>query len=110
MAGSIGKRLVKEVAARRLPDDLVYRKKKGFRAPVAEWKNSVGGEVYVEALRKFSKRTGLFDSSVVESILARKNNRLYFNLVNFMLWHVTFIDNPIEDYLPEPFNSVITQS
>lgn len=100
-AGRIGKRLLKEVATRRLPRELVYRRKKGFQAPVAEWKNSAGGGVYIEALRQFSKRTGLLDTRVVDSILARKSDRLYFNLVNFMLWYVAFIDNPVSDCLPE---------
>ncbi len=96
-AGHIGKRLLKEVASRRLPKKLVYRHKKGFQAPVAEWKDSAGGRVYLETLRRFAKRTGLFDTHTLESVLARKGSRLYFNLVNFMLWYITFIDNPVED-------------
>lgn len=108
-AGRIGKRLLKEVAAQRLPAELVYRRKKGFRAPVAEWKDSAGGGMYLEALRRFSERTGLFDAGVLESVLARKGNRLYFNLVNFMLWYVAFIDNPVADCLPESSHAVTTR-
>ena len=100
-AGKIGKRLVKEVAARRMPREVVYRRKKGFRAPVSEWKATQGGHVYVDGLRRFSKRTGLFDVNAVDRVLSRKGSRLYFNLVNFMLWYVAFIDPTLADCLPE---------
>lgn len=104
-AGRIGKRLLKEVAARRLPREQVFRRKKGFRAPVAEWKGSSAGGLYLNALRRFAERTGLFDTRALESVLKRRGDRLYFNLVNFMLWYVTFVDNPIADCLPDVDNS-----
>lgn len=98
--GKIGKRVLKEVASRRLPREFVFRRKKGFRAPVAEWKETPASGLYLEALQRFASRTGLLDRQAVAAVLSRRDDRLYFNLVNFMLWYISFIENPVADLLP----------
>ena len=48
-------------------------------------------------LRRFSKETGLFNTETLELLLNKSNDRLYFSLVNFMLWYLLFIDNLLND-------------
>ena len=50
---------------------------------------------------RFSERTGLFDAPAVERLLARTGDRLYFSLVNFMLWHLVFIENVLPESFPD---------
>ena len=91
--GKIGKPLFKSVAARRLSRDFVYQKKRGFQAPVKEWRGENFGRVYLPALREFARHTGLLDDNFLERLLNQRDSRLYFSLVNFMLWYLTFIEN-----------------
>jgi len=92
-----GKGIFKSIAAERLGHDFVYQKKRGFQAPVKDWKTGAFGQKYNPLLLEFSRRTGVFHVQEVERLLERKNDRLYFGLINFMLWHLNFI----EDVLPD---------
>lgn len=92
-----GKGLFKELAANVLGKEFVYQKKRGFQAPVKQWKTGAFGNFYNPLLQKFSQRTGIFDEASIKGLLDRKNDRLYFGLINFMLWYVNYI----EDVLPE---------
>ncbi len=91
--GKVGKMLLKRLAAKVLPREFVNRPKQGFQAPVREWRDSQLGQHFVPMLRRFSSETGLFDTETLERLLKKKNDRLYFSLVNFMLWYLLFIDN-----------------
>lgn len=95
--GSEGKALFKDVAERELPRDFVRRKKRGFRAPVAEWKDGPFGQRLKGELVEFAKRTGLLDVPTLESLLARSGDRLYFSLVNFMVWYRLYIEDVLDD-------------
>ena len=99
--GTEGKALLKAVAARDLPEEFVRRRKRGFQAPVREWKSAVLGERYLPALRTFADRTGLFEPRALDEVLRASGDRLYFNLTNFMLWHLLFVEDVLEGALPE---------
>ena len=96
-SGNEPKSLLKQIAAKRLPHDVVYRKKQGFQAPVNEWRGTVLGDRYIPQLLKFCDVTGIFNRQAVEGLLGRKDDRLYFSLINFMLWFSLFIDNVLDD-------------
>lgn len=96
-SGRESKSILKQVAAKHLPRDVVYRKKQGFQAPVKEWRDTVLGDRYIQQLRQFCDVTGLFERSTVDKLLNRKDDRLYFSLINFMLWFLLFIDNVVDD-------------
>lgn len=102
MTGNESKPMLKQVAKKYLPDDFVYQKKQGFQAPVREWKDKKFGSVYLPFLEKFSQRTDVFNAKAVADLASQKNDRLYFSLVNFMLWYVIFIDNVLEDSISLP--------
>ena len=97
----LGKQMLRVVASRRLPKRLVQRRKQGFGAPVASWKTGTLGRRYLPALFRFSERTRLFDPRGLEQLAARAGDRLYFSLVNFMLWHLIFIENVLPESFPD---------
>lgn len=100
--GRESKPLLKSVARKYLPDELVDRRKQGFQAPVREWKNAEFGRAFLPLLTKFAARTELFDLQAIQHLTRQKNDRLYFSLVNFMLWYVIFIENVLQDSLSLP--------
>ena len=97
----LGKKMLRAVASRRLPEAAARRRKQGFRVPVVPWKSGAFGRRYLPALLRFSQRTGLFDPRGLERLLARAGDRLYFSLVNIMLWHLIFIENVLPESFPE---------
>lgn len=102
--GGVGqepKALFKRVAERKLPRAFVRATKRGFRAPVKEWKGGPFGGRALPALTAFAERTGLFDSHALASLLSTGGDRLWFSLFNFVLWHGLYLENPVSDLLPE---------
>ena len=100
-AGDEPKALFKAVAERELPRAFVRRQKRGFQAPVKEWKQGALGERYLPALRTFADRTGLFATDALEALTRATNDRLYFSLTNFMLWHLLYVEDVLDGALPE---------
>ncbi|MEM6572013.1 MAG: asparagine synthase (glutamine-hydrolyzing) [Planctomycetota bacterium] len=95
--GREGKALFKDVAERELPTEFVRRRKRGFRAPVAEWKEGEFGRQRALELQAFAERTELFEPAALRSLLARTGDRLYFSLVNFMVWYRLYVDDVLAD-------------
>lgn len=95
---NIGKSALKAIAAKTLGRDFVYRRKKGFQAPVSEWKNKNFNKV-VELLEIFAERTGIFSIEFVKMVTLHGGRR-YFTLINFMLWYLVFIENVLRKELP----------
>lgn len=93
------KPLLKQAVQRRVDGDALLRAKQGFRAPVKEWKSSNEWQPYLRALKAFGVRSDLFDPKALDELVMAVGDRLYFSLVNFMLWYCTFIDNIVEDHL-----------
>lgn len=99
--GTVGKALFKSVAARELGDEFVYREKRGFQAPVKEWKQGALGKRYLPALESFAARTELFEPRALDALLARSDDRLYFSLTNFMLWYLIYVEDVLDGGLSE---------
>lgn len=100
-SGQEPKALFKRVAERKLPTDFVRARKRGFQAPVKEWKSGPFGDRALPALAAFAERTGLFDEHALNQLLAQGGDRLWFSLFNFVLWHGIYLENPVSDLLPE---------
>ena len=64
-----------------------------------EWKTGVFKDRYLRSLVTFSERTELFDADGIRRLLARSSDRLYFSLVNFMIWYSLFVENVLADEL-----------
>jgi asparagine synthase (glutamine-hydrolysing) len=93
MRGLRGKWILKRLAAKHLPRDIVERRKQGFRAPVARM---LCGELREFALDTLSpgavKRHGLFDHAVVGRLLDEHlngradNQKQLWSLLCFHIW------------------------
>jgi len=94
----IGKSALKAIAAKMLGENFVYSHKRGFQAPVSDWKKHQFSE-WVELLFLFCERTKIFNIKGVNS-LVKFGGRRYFTLINFMIWYLIFIDNVLYDKLP----------
>ena len=99
--GRQNKDLLKSVAAPKLGRDFVYQKKRGFAAPMQEWKIGGKEDWYYPKIIAFARRTGLFELGPLRQLLARREDRLNFNIINFMLWYLIFIENVLPEYFPD---------
>lgn len=98
-SGTETKSLLKKVAARLVPRDVIYRPKMGFAVPIKHW---LGNELQSFArdilLSERAMRRGLFDRGVVERLLdeqsrdARDNSWKLWTLLMLELWFERFID------------------
>ncbi|MFQ5656927.1 MAG: asparagine synthase (glutamine-hydrolyzing) [Candidatus Methylomirabilales bacterium] len=77
-----------------IPDDIIYRRKQGFGAPVREWFfEAIGGYVREALLHSSIRERDFFDYAYVEAILnahlAGKgdNSAFLWNLLNLSLWY-----------------------
>jgi len=94
------KHIIKQLASRYLPHDVVYRKKSGFGVPVAQWlrnKNGLGG--YLELLRtKEFRQRGLWNTHNVDRTIqehmagTRDHSELLWELINIELWCAIYLD------------------
>jgi asparagine synthase (glutamine-hydrolysing) len=94
------KYILKRVAERLLPKDVVWRKKAGFGAPIRSWLRGPLRPLVDDLLSEETvKRRGLFDHREVRRIIAANlSGREDFNLQVFQLltlemWQQTFIDS-----------------
>lgn len=97
--GNQGKYLLKKFAEKYLPEEIIYRKKKGFPVPIASW---FRGELYDKVneilLDTKSLSRGYFNQEYIESTLKRHKSgnedlsRRIFAFLNLELWHRKYID------------------
>ena len=93
------KRILKQAAARRLPESILKRPKKGFGIPVARW---LRGPLSSWADRLLDseriKRQGIFKAEVVARMLAehrsgrRDHRNPLWTLLMFQVWHETWLE------------------
>ncbi|MBT4516378.1 MAG: asparagine synthase (glutamine-hydrolyzing) [Candidatus Komeilibacteria bacterium] len=93
LKGRQSKYILKKLMEGKLPDNIIYRKKKGFGMPMAEW---LSGDLKPLALKLLSKerveRAGLFNYKYIEILLndhferRRDNRKLIWTLMVFEMW------------------------
>ena len=95
------KYILKHVAEKLLPKDLVWRKKAGFGAPIRSWLRGALRPMVDDLLSEETvRRRGLFKPPEVQRIIAANlsgredYNLQVFQLLNLELWMRTFIDSP----------------
>ena len=88
------KHLLKEVAARWLPPEVINHRKQGFEAPMGRWLRGPLKAMMQQALAPdVVSHTGIFDPAEVERLKrehlsgARKHSKILFSLLMFHLWH-----------------------
>lgn len=88
------KRLLRSIAEKHLPSEVMNHRKQGFEAPMASWLRSDLTEYAREILgpERLGK-TGFFDHSVVKGHFEdhqsgrSKNNKILFSLIMFQEWY-----------------------
>jgi asparagine synthase (glutamine-hydrolysing) len=95
--GTSGKWIVKEIARKHLPANIVARKKVGFKVPLDEWfRGGLKEYVHDLLLGPDSFVSSYFDRRVIESLLAnhtrgRRNEELrLWTLMGLEVWHRAF--------------------
>lgn len=95
--GQSGKWLVKEIARKHLPANIVDRKKVGFKVPLDEWfRGGLKDYVHELLLGKDSFVSSYFERRVIEQLLAdhtrgRRNEELrLWTLMGLEVWHRAF--------------------
>jgi asparagine synthase (glutamine-hydrolysing) len=101
LTGLETKAVVKKLAERMLPREIVYRRKSGFGVPVPSWlRDKKGLGRYLELLSepRFKQR-GYFKPALVERLVAEHlakrddHSDILWELINLELWLRAFIDN-----------------
>lgn len=96
--GGTTKHLFKQAVRGVLPDSIIDRPKQGFAVPIGEWLQARLGDVMRRKLLDFVSRTDYFNSSVVQSMIERRDYLTWY-LLNFALWHELWIEgNPISTF------------
>ena len=105
LQGRAGKQLVKKVAEKFLPHNIVHRPKMGFPVPFGSWLKEDSSKKVKDIL--LDKRTidrGYFNVSYIEELLKSHQieRRDYQNqiwmLLNFEIWHRVFMDDAPRSY------------
>lgn len=93
--GGEGKSVLKRIAAKHVPHDAIYRTKRGFTIPLAEWLRGGLREFVRDTLAPASvRRAGVFDPTAVADVIAWYEREpdfhtahMVFTLLAFHLWH-----------------------
>lgn len=94
------KDLLKQALSRRVPSEIVHRKKLAFGQPIFEWM-APGGQ-----LRPLVDQIGEYDF-VPRDVLARARERpnwFLYTLLCYDIWHKVFIDGQLTSAMPVAFN------
>ena len=88
------KHLLKQVAARWLPEAVINHRKQGFEAPMGRWLRGPLKELMQDTLAPaVISGAGIFETSEVERLKRehlsgqRKHSKILFSLLMFQLWH-----------------------
>ena len=97
--GRVGKYILKKASSRLLPDEIIWRKKAGFGAPVGAWIKGDLKEMTLDLLsEKKIKERGYFNYSAVKKMIevhysGKEYNALQiWQLLTLEIWHRVFID------------------
>jgi asparagine synthase (glutamine-hydrolysing) len=93
------KAILKDAVHGLIPDEIIYRKKQGFAAPMNEWLRS-GWARYVDQtlLESTLVRDGFLERDEIRELLAlhrsgqRNEGQNLWNLLNLALWHAYWIE------------------
>ena len=86
------KPLLKEVARKHLPAQIINRKKQGFRAPIGEWLKK-DEQYFYESIREFNLIVNLFNEKEINRILAGNDFQKKWYLLNLARWHMMRVSN-----------------
>ena len=86
------KPLLKKVAESHIPEQIINRKKQGFRAPIGEWLKK-DEQYFYESVKEFNLLVNLFSEKEINKILAGRDFQKKWYLVNLARWHLMRVAN-----------------
>lgn len=96
---NVAKHLLKKAVTGLIPDEIIYRKKMGFGAPMAHWlRGDFGRQVESTIMNSRLLDRGWFDRTYIQRLSRehranRRDNSLYlWTLYNLTAWHDYWID------------------
>jgi asparagine synthase (glutamine-hydrolysing) len=100
LSDATGKRILKKAAEPYLDEDMVYRRKQGFGAPMEEWfqEGDFGSRCLAAFERSALAREGFFDNGYFTSLLKEQiAGRIgasfqVWTVMNAVLWHASWIE------------------
>ncbi|MCP4914396.1 MAG: asparagine synthase (glutamine-hydrolyzing) [Oligoflexia bacterium] len=99
ISGGVTKSIFKKISEKKLPYDLLYRRKRGLTLPVDDWLRSGKMNERVAFLTDSKAKTrGFYNHKelvkIIDLHMAQKGNygKYIFNLIMFETWHRQFID------------------
>jgi asparagine synthase (glutamine-hydrolysing) len=98
------KRVLKRMAARILPPDVLTRRKQGFGVPLATWFRTSLKDLVVATLQSpRARQRGYFKPAFVDRLVAehlggrRDHSLRLWQLLMFELWHQRYLDGAVPD-------------
>jgi len=89
--GDTNKYLLKKVASKYIPEEIIHRQKKGFNSPFNEWLFSEYGDKLLEEIKRTNLMTDLFNDDYITFIYENaKQNKLkqhFYALWHFCIWY-----------------------
>ena len=97
---TVGKSILKKAAEPYLDDDIIYRRKQGFGAPMEEWfaEGDFGKRCLAAFDRSALSREGYFDNEYFRDLLKQQMNGAgghsfqLWTVLNAVLWHTSWIE------------------
>ena len=86
------KPLLKKVAESHIPEQIINRKKQGFRAPIGEWLKK-DEQFFYESVKEFNLLVNLFSEKEINRILAGNDFQKKWYLLNLARWHLMRVAN-----------------
>ena len=88
--GDTNKYLLKKIASKYIPDEIINRTKKGFNSPFNEWAFEHFGDSILGTILKVNKETGFFNEEYIKTIYELAKNRKFkqhlWSLFIFSKW------------------------
>ncbi|MGB5791761.1 asparagine synthase-related protein, partial [Poseidonibacter sp.] len=88
--GNTNKYLLKKIASKYIPKQIINRTKKGFNSPFNEWLNEEYGNSIIEVILEVNNETNLFNNEYILHIYELAKNRKFkqhlYSLYIFSLW------------------------
>jgi len=89
--GDTNKYLLKKIASKYIPAEIIHRQKKGFNSPFNEWLFDEYGDKLLEEIKRTNKMTGLLNDDYIKFIYENaKQNKLkqhFYALWHFCIWY-----------------------
>jgi len=92
--GITTKHLLKKIAQKYIPAEIIHRQKKGFSSPYFEWYFDTYGDEILDLFQRVNKKLNLFNEDYLKLLYndATKNKQKLWSLIIFCLWFENYYE------------------